>query len=173
MLYKKFPDSTEGELTRLRASLVKGEKLAEIGREIGLANQLKLGTGELKSGGWRRNSILANTIEAIIGAVYLDSDIETCREVILNLYQTHLENLDPTDIKKDAKSRLQEYLQSRKQNIPVYEVIEEKGASHQPEFTVSCKVELLEESVIAKGHSKRKAEQLAAEKALSILSLEQ
>jgi ribonuclease III len=171
IIYRKFPDAAEGELTRLRASLVKGEKLAEIGRELQLSNRLKLGTGELKSGGWRRDSILANTIEALIGAVYLDSDIETCRVFIHNLYQSHLENIDPADLKKDAKSHLQEYLQSRKSNVPTYEVLEESGTSHQPEFTVSCEVEFLDETIIAKGTSKRKAEQAAAEKAISMINL--
>lgn len=168
-IYHQFPDSDEGDLTRLRASLVKGEKLAEIGREMQLADELKLGSGELKSGGWRRNSILANTLEALIGAVYLDSNIESCRDFILNLYQAHLENIDPTDIKKDAKSQLQEHLQSRKQDVPVYEVIDESGTSHQPEFTVSCQLNLLDEPVIATGSSKRKAEQAAAKKAMSLL----
>jgi len=169
IIYHKFPNATEGEMTRLRASLVKGEKLAEIGRDIQLANKIKLGTGELKSGGWRRDSILANTLEAIIGAVYLDSDIESCRHFILNLYQAHLENIDPENIKKDAKSQLQEYLQSRKQNVPVYEIIDERGSSHQPEFTVSCKINLLDDVVTAEGQSKRKAEQAAAEKVMAIL----
>ncbi|MCZ6803883.1 MAG: ribonuclease III [Proteobacteria bacterium] len=168
-IYRKFPNASEGELTRLRASLVKGEKLAEISRELQLANEIKLGSGELKSGGWRRDSILANTLEALIGAVYLDSDIESCRYFILTLYQSYLENIDPTDIKKDAKTQLQEYLQSRKHNIPVYEIIDERGSAHQPEFTVSCKIDLLDEVVVAEGSSKRKAEQAAAEKTMVIL----
>jgi ribonuclease III len=171
IIYHKFPKATEGELTRLRASLVKGEKLAEIGRDFQLSNELKLGAGELKSGGWRRDSILANTVEALIGAIYLDSDIESCRNFILDLYQSHLENIDPTDIRKDAKSQLQEYLQSRRKDVPIYVIVEESGTSHHPEFTVSCEVELLDEIVIAKGSSKRKAEQSAAEKAMSALNL--
>jgi len=172
IIYQKFPEASEGELTRVRASLVKGEKLAEISREIQLASEIKLGTGELKSGGWRRDSILANTLEALIGAIYLDSNIESCRSVILNLYQSHLENIDPADIKKDAKSQLQEYLQSRKQNVPDYEVIDEFGSSHQPEFTVSCKIDLFDDAVVAKGTSKRKAEQAAAEKIIIMLESE-
>jgi ribonuclease-3 len=171
VIYHKFPNSAEGDLTRLRSSLVKGEKLAEIAREIQLSNELKLGQGELKSGGWRRDSILANTIEALIGAVYLDSGIEQCRNFILNLYQSHLDNIDPADIKKDSKSQLQEYLQSRKQDVPIYKVISESGSSHQPEFTVSCEINLIDDIVIAKGTSKRKAEQAAAEKAMSKLNL--
>lgn len=171
IIYHKFPDASEGELTRLRASLVKGEKLAEIGRDIQLSNELKLGPGELKSGGWRRDSILANTIEALIAAVYLDSGIEACRSFIFDLYQIHLENIDPSDIKKDPKSQLQEYLQSRKQSVPTYDVIDESGTSHQPEFTVSCKVDSLDELVIAKGTSKRKAEQTVAKKVMSMLNI--
>ncbi len=170
-LYHRFPDSSEGLLTRLRASLVKGEKLAEIAREIQLSDKLKLGTGELKSGGWRRDSILADTLEALIGAVYLDSDFESCRTFIFELYQSHLERIDLSEIKKDAKTELQEYLQSRKQETPSYEVIKESGSSHQPEFTVSCKVDLLDEDIVAKGTSKRKAEQAAAKKAISILDI--
>jgi len=170
-IYHKFPSSSEGELTRLRSSLVKGEKLAKIGREIQLSDKLKLGTGELKSGGWRRDSILANTIEALIGAVYLDSDIESCRIFILDLYQHHLEDIDPSDIKKDPKSQLQEYLQSRNQDVPIYETVDESGTSHQPEFTVSCKTNLLDEPIIAKGTSKRRAEQAAAKKVMSILGI--
>ena len=171
IIYAKFPDASEGVLTRLRASLVKGEKLAEIGRELQLSDKLKLGQGELKSGGWRRDSILANTLEALIAAVYLDSGIESCRVFILNLYQSHLEKVDPADIKKDAKSQLQEYLQSIKENVPVYKVTEEYGSSHQPEFIVSCDINLLDELVVAKGASKRKAEQAAAEKAMSKLKI--
>ena len=169
IIYQQFPTASEGELTRLRASLVKGEKLAEISREIQLSNEIKLGTGELKSGGWRRDSILANTLEALIGAVYLDSGIERCREFILNLYKTHLDNVNPADIKKDAKTQLQEYLQSRTQSVPEYKVISETGSSHEPEFTVSCKIDLFDEAVIATGKSKRKAEQAVAKQVIIML----
>ena len=98
-LYLNFPDAAEGELTRLRATLVKKEKLAEIARELSLEKQLKLGTGELKSGGWRRDSILANTLESIIGAVYLDSNINECRSIISAIYSEHLKHIDPKNIK--------------------------------------------------------------------------
>lgn len=171
-IYHEFPDTNEGDLTRLRASLVKGEKLAEIAKEINLSDIIKLGTGELKSGGWRRKSILANTVEAIIGAVYLDSDFETCRKFIIRLYYSHLQNINPVNIKKDAKTVLQEYLQSIKQNVPEYNTVNETGLSHQPEFTVSCAIDLLEEPILATGSSKRKAEQAAAEKAMKLLKSE-
>ena len=98
-LYLNFPDAAEGELTRLRATLVKKEKLAEIARELSLEKQLKLGTGELKSGGWRRDSILANTLESIIGAVYLDSNINECRSIISAIYSEHLKHIDPKNIR--------------------------------------------------------------------------
>ena len=168
-IYNKFSTSAEGELTRLRASLVKKEKLAEIAREILLDKEIKLGSGELKSGGWRRDSILANTLEALIGAIYLDSDIEKCRVFTLNIYHKHLAIINPQDIKKDPKSQLQEFLQSRKKPTPVYEVINEEGSSHRPEFTISCKVDLLDGSIIATGSSKQKAEQAVAKKILQQL----
>lgn len=171
-LYKKFPTVAEGDLTRSRASLVKGERLAEIAKQTGLTNQIKLGGGELKSGGWHRKSILANTLEALFGAIYLDSGIQACREFILELYQPYLEDFDPIEIKKDAKSQLQEYLQAKQRHIPVYEMIEESGTSHNPEFTVSCKIDLLDDSVVATGHSKRKAEQSAAAKVLKLLEID-
>ncbi|MEC7875200.1 MAG: ribonuclease III [Pseudomonadota bacterium] len=168
-IYNKFSHSAEGELTRLRASLVKKEKLAEIARDISLEKEVKLGSGELKSGGWQRDSILANTLEALIGAIYLDSDIKKCRSFILTIYHKHLEIIDPENIRKDPKSRLQEYLQSRKKPTPIYEVINEKGSSHKPEFTISCKVDLLDDLIIATGSSKQKAEQAVATKILNKL----
>ena len=168
-IYHQFPTANEGDLTRLRASLVKGEKLAEIAKETSLSDKIKLGTGELKSGGWRRDSILANTVEAIIGAVYLDSNFETCRDFILELYKSHLNNIHPDDIKKDAKTLLQEHLQSIKQDVPEYKTVKETGSSHQPEFTVSCKLNMIDEPILATGSSKRKAEQAAAEKAMQQL----
>ncbi len=123
----------------------------------------------MKSGGWRRDSILANTLEALIGAVYLDSDIDVCRKLILHLYSSHLENVDPADIRKDAKTQLQEHLQSRKQNVPEYKVISETGSSHEPEFTVSCKIDLFDDVVVAIGNSKRKAEQAVARQVITML----
>ena len=129
-----------------------------------------MGSGELKSGGFRRDSILANTLEALIGAIYLDSNIDECRFFILNIYQEHLAIIDPKNIKKDPKSQLQEYLQSRKKPTPVYNVVNEEGSSHSPEFTISCKIDLLDELIIATGTSKQKAEQSVAKKILQILN---
>lgn len=165
-LFQKFPGANEGDLTRLRAYLVKGERLAEIANQHGLQDKINLGPGELKSGGWRRKSVLANTFEAILGAVFLDSNFVSCQRVILDLYQPYLENIKIDDIQKDAKTRLQEFLQSRQLSTPEYKLISQTGSPHNPHFTVCCVIEHLELEVIAEGNSKRKAEQAAAEKAL-------
>jgi len=171
-LFEKFPDNREGGLSRLRASLVKGEKLAELATGINLGQYLILGSGEMKSGGYRRASILADTMEAIIGAVHLDSDFARCKKLILHLYQQSLSNLsDITDTEdlKDPKTRLQEYLQSRKQPLPEYHMDEVTGESHNQIFTISCNVSCLEKSTIGKGSSRRVAEQESAELALRLL----
>ena len=168
-LYKKFPDADEGQLTRLRSQLVKGERLAEISNELELQSKLNVGPGELKSGGWRRQSVLANTLEAIIGAIYIDSNFLSCKTIILELYKPYLDKIDLSDIKKDAKTELQEYLQSRHINVPDYSVVKESGSSHSPVFQVECKVDTLDKAVFAEGSSKRKAEQAAAKKVLEIL----
>ena len=171
-LYQQYPEASEGQLTRLRAHLVKGERLAEIARTIELQENLKLGQGELKSGGWRRDSVLANTLEAIIGAIYLDSDFIACRTFIISLYQAYLAELNLNDIKKDPKTELQEYLQAHKQQKPVYKVINESGSPHKPTFKVTCMVDALDMEIVAEGTSKRKAEQQAARQALEKLHLE-
>ena len=168
-LYRQFPQASEGELTRLRASFVNKDTLAKVAKGIELGRHLKLGSGELKSGGWRRDSILANTVEAIFGAIYLDSGIDMCRNCVLHLYQDLLTGITPDTLVKDAKTRLQEYLQARKQPLPVYDIIAEEGEVHAREFTVECKVTGLEETVIARGRSKRSAEQSAAQKAIELL----
>ncbi len=171
-LYDLYPEASEGQLTRLRAHLVKGERLAEIARDLELQEHLILGQGELKSGGWRRDSVLANALEAIIGAIYLDSDFQTCHKFLTGLYKTYIDELGLDDIKKDPKTELQEYLQARKQQKPVYKVIDESGSSHKPVFKVACKIDELEADVVAEGNSKRKAEQLAARQALDLLILQ-
>ncbi len=171
ILFSQFPDADEGQLSRLRASLVKGEKLAQIANEQQIQELLILGPGELKSGGWRRKSILANTLEAIIGAVYLDSDIATCRGYIQNLYQEHLNSLTLADVKKDAKTMLQEFLQSKQRDKPVYELLSETGKSHCPEFKVACLIKDIDKEFIATGQSKKNAEQAAAQLALDALQL--
>ena len=168
-LFKRFPQVKEGKLSRLRASLVRGETLAELGRELNLGEVLVLGPGELKSGGFRRESILADAVEALFGAVYLDSGFENARTLILRLYDERLQNIDVTEAVKDPKTRLQELLQSRKLPLPIYNVKELKSDQQQPVFEASCQVSLLDKLVIAQGSSHRKAEKRAAERALTLI----
>lgn len=173
-LYERFPQVKEGKLSRLRAALVKGVTLAEIGRELDLGEVLILGPGELKSGGFRRESILADTVEALIGAVYLDSDIKQAKDLILSLFAERLEAIDVEQVIKDPKTRLQELLQSQKQPLPIYSVKELKTTSSQmPLFEASCQVSLLDKVVIAQGPSHRKAEQKSAERALILIAQQQ
>ncbi|MEE8320220.1 MAG: ribonuclease III [Gammaproteobacteria bacterium] len=169
VLYHQFPQAPEGELTRLRAALVKKETLAGLGRDVGLGDHLILGSGELKSGGWRRDSILANAMEAIIGAIYLDSGFDVCRKCVLHLFRELLTNISPEGSGKDPKTELQEYLQARKKPLPVYNVIAEEGEAHVREFTIACKVAGIEQAVMAQGRTKRSAEQSAAHKVLELL----
>ncbi|OEF91706.1 ribonuclease III [Vibrio splendidus] len=169
-LYHRFPKVNEGDMSRMRATLVRGHTLAELGREFELGDYLKLGPGELKSGGFRRDSILADAVEAIIGAIYLDSDTETVRSIILSWYQSRLDAIQPGVSQKDPKTRLQEFLQGRRNPLPVYTVTNIKGEAHNQEFTVECEVAGVDKPVIGKGTSRRKAEQAAAETALEQLS---
>ncbi|CAM2871169.1 MULTISPECIES: ribonuclease III [Vibrio] len=169
-LYHRFPKINEGDMSRMRATLVRGHTLAELGREFELGDYLKLGPGELKSGGFRRDSILADAVEAIIGAIYLDSGTEAVRGIILSWYQTRLDAIKPGVSQKDPKTRLQEFLQGRRKPLPVYTVTNIKGEAHNQEFTVSCDVAGIGMPVIGKGTSRRKAEQAAAETALEQLS---
>jgi ribonuclease-3 len=164
-LYHQFPKVQEGDLSRMRSTLVRGQTLAEIAKEFKLGEFLRLGPGELKSGGFRRESILADSVEAIIGAVYLDADTEVCREVVLSWYQQRLDEIQPGVGQKDPKTQLQEYLQGRKLPLPIYSVIATKGQAHNQEFTIACLVEGYKEFT-AKGTSRRKAEQTVAQIAL-------
>jgi len=169
VLFEQFPKHDEGDLTRMRSSLVKGVTLAEIGRDFNLGEYLILGPGELKSGGHRRESILEDAIEAIIGAVYLDSDIIVCKALILTWFAKRLSAIKPGHEQKDPKTRLQEYLQSRKISLPVYDVIDTTGQSHNQQFTVRCSTQVIDREVVAKGTSRRKAEQEAAQQVLAII----
>ncbi|WP_420933339.1 ribonuclease III [Alteromonas sp. A081] len=161
-LYKRFPEVPEGKLTRMRSTLVKGDTLAELAREASMGELLHLGPGELKSGGHRRSSILADAVEALLGAIYLDSGMEEVRNVIDRLWETRINRLDPHAHPKDNKTRLQEFLQGRKLPLPTYEVLSISGKDHAQVFQVSCTVENLAEPVKASGNSRRKAEQEAA-----------
>ncbi|MDH5692523.1 MAG: ribonuclease III [Gammaproteobacteria bacterium] len=169
MLFEKFPKAREGELSRLRASLVKKETLAEIGRNLKLGDFIYLGPGELKSGGFRRDSILADTVEAIMGATYLDGGFEACKTLILGLYEHRLNQITIDRNLKDPKSALQEYLQSRHLPLPVYHVMSISGEPHQQTFEVSCEVEGLSAPCSGQGTSRRRAEQAAAQGALNKL----
>lgn len=169
VLFEKFPKHDEGDLTRMRSSLVKGVTLAKLGRDFKLGEHLILGAGELKSGGHQRDSILEDAVEAIIGAVYLDSDQETCKALILAWFNHHLEIIKPGNEQKDPKTRLQEYLQGRKIALPEYEVIEVSGQSHNQQFTVRCITSVIDTEVISKGTSRRKAEQSAAQQVLDLI----
>ncbi|HEA26558.1 MAG TPA: ribonuclease III [Ectothiorhodospiraceae bacterium] len=166
VIYHKFPNIDEGQLSRLRAALVKGDNLANKARELELGQYLKLGAGELKSGGFRRSSILADAFEALIGAVFVDSDELQVRKLIMRLFADEFKNINLERANKDPKTELQEFLQSRGRAVPEYEVVKIEGKSHQQTFTVSCCVESLEQSVNATGGSRRKAEQAAAKKVL-------
>lgn len=168
-LYHQFKGISEGDLSRIRAFLVKGETLAVIAKEFGLSDYLRLGPGELKSGGFRRESILADTVEAIIASVYEDGGLDVCRQFVMRLYKKRLAELDPKNVGKDPKTRLQEYLQSRKQELPEYSVISVNGPAHAQQFTVSCNVESLSKKFESTATNRRKAEQLAAEQALDAL----
>lgn len=170
-LYKRFPKSREGDLSRMRSTLVRGQTLAEFGLEFNLGDYLRLGPGELKSGGYRRESTLADAVEAIIGAVFLDSGIDTCSNLILSWYKFRLDEISPGLNQKDPKTLLQEYLQARKLPLPNYTVIDTKGQAHNQSFTVECVVEGMN-SIVSVGSSRRKAEQKAAEKALKIIKHE-
>jgi len=165
-LYEKFPGASEGQLSRLRASLVKRDTLAKLALELDLGECLFLGTGELKSGGFRRSSILADAVEALIGAVERDGGLEAAQELVLHLYRQRLEEVDLQRASKDPKTRLQELLQGRAMPLPQYEVSEVNGKVHNQTFIVECQVEALGITSRGKGTSRRKAEQAAAELAL-------
>jgi len=168
-LFNKFPQAKEGKLSRLRASLVKGVTLAEIARELDLGEVLILGPGELKSGGFRRESILADTVEAVLGAVYLDNGLDAAKALILRLFDERLNSIDVNEVIKDPKTRLQELLQSRQHSLPIYSVKEVRTDNNQPIFEASCQVELLKKVVVAQGSSHRKAEQKSAERVLTLI----
>merc|ERR1711879_787994 len=169
-LYRRFGEAREGKLSRLRARLVKGETLADVAREFDLGEFLLLGSGELKSGGHRRDSILADVVEALIGAIYLDAGLDAAQERILSWYRARLDALSLEDPIKDPKTRLQEYQQGRHQSLPRYDVISVEGPSNKQVFTVTCTIS---DSPVTRslGSSRRAAEQAAAEQVLIALGL--
>lgn len=169
-LYQRFPDEKEGRLSRLRATLVKQDTLAELAREFKLGDYLLLGPGELKSGGFRRDSILADTVEAVLGAIYRDCvSMETCEARIRAWYGNRIEALAEATVIKDSKSRLQELLQSRRLELPVYSVVSIEGEAHNQHFTVECQVPGLPDLTRGAGPTRRHAEQDAAAAALLLM----
>jgi ribonuclease-3 len=166
-LYKKFPQAAEGQLSRLRASLVKQKTLADIARELKLSEFLVMGTGELKSGGFNRNSILSDAVEAIVGAVYLEAGFQTTAELLAVWFESRFAALSLDQAEKDAKSQLQEWLQAQKLPLPEYELLSVEGESHDQTFSVRLKLSVLENSIETTGTSRRGAEQSAAAEALA------
>lgn len=169
LLYTKFSKLNEGDLSRVRANLVKQQALFEIAQTLELSHYLHLGEGELKSGGLRRPSILADALEAIIGAVFIDGGFEAARKILGRLYTTILAHIDPQTLGKDDKTLLQEYLQANKFALPQYTVIATHGAAHSQQFEVECSVPELDIKVLGNGASRRAAEQVAANLALAIV----
>ncbi len=169
VLYDRFPDLQEGELSRLRARLVCQDSLYQLAQALDLGKMLRLGEGEIKSGGHRRPSILADALEAVFGAIYLDGGFERAREVIARLYLPMLDGLLPGEMMKDAKTRLQEWLQGHRKALPQYQLVETSGAAHEQRFQVACVIESPPLRTVGTGTSRRLAEQAAAEEALKAL----
>lgn len=162
-LYQRFPKLSEGDLSRMRAQLVKEPTLGEIAVSLNLGDHLRLGEGELKSGGWRRPSVLADALEAIVGAAYLDGGFEAAEQMVIRLFAPLLEKLDPKAIGKDPKSLLQEHLQGWKMDLPEYKVLATEGEAHCQTFRVECHIGKLNITTSGEGTSRRAAEQQAAE----------
>jgi ribonuclease-3 len=171
LLYERYSKIDEGDLSRLRANLVKQQALYEIAQRLEISQFLHLGEGELKSGGFRRPSILADTLEALFGAIFLDAGFDAARDVIRALYIPILDTVDPKTLGKDAKTLLQEYLQGRKIALPQYNVVATHGAAHNQEFEIECLVPKFDIKVFGAGGSRRAGEQAAAQCALDILQL--
>ena len=162
-LFKRFPEAREGDLSRIRSQLVRAESLAEIARELDLGPELLLGPGEMKSGGHRRDSILGDTVEALLGAVFLDQGLGAVEACIQNWFSASLNTLTLDTPVKDAKTALQEWLQARGKPLPEYLVVKTEGEDHSRLFTMSCTIDAVEKTAQATASSRRKAEQLVAE----------
>jgi ribonuclease-3 len=169
-LHDRFSYLAEGALTRLRANLVRKPSLAALARKLDLGQCIELGGGELKSGGYDRDSILGDTLEAVFGAIFQDGGFAEATRVILALYDDDLAHLDPSVIPKDPKTQLQEYLQKHSLPTPSYEVVEITGEAHNQNFVVECQLASLPRPVTGEGNSRRAAEQQAAERALALIS---
>lgn len=170
VLYEQYPTLSEGKLSRLRSLLVRGETLSELALELNLGDYLILGQGEMKSGGFRRKSILADAVEAIFAAIYLDGGFSSVQKIIVQLYQSRLSDSNFEHSLKDNKTRLQEYLQGNKAPIPVYELYDTTGDEHDQVFHVRCCLPSTQQTTTASGSSRRKAEQQAAKAMLEALN---
>ena len=168
-LFRRYPDLAEGELSRMRANLVRQDTLHQLAVALNLGDSLRLGEGELKSGGNQRPSILADAVEALIGAVFLDAGFEAAQSVIARLYLPLFDEMRSGPVTKDAKTSLQEWLQGRKKPLPRYHVIEASGAAHEQRFEVACEIENPALRTTGQGSSRRLAEQAAADRALKAL----
>lgn len=166
MLYERYGDLDEGDLSRVRANLVKQQALYEIAQTLQLSDCLRLGEGELKSGGFKRPSILADSFEAIVGAIFLDSGFEASKKVLRKWYSQILEHVDPRTLGKDDKTLLQEYLQGHQLPLPIYTVVATTGVAHNQQFEVECSIPSLKVTLNGKGASRRAAEQAAAKLSL-------
>ncbi len=169
LLYDAHPLADEGALSRLRATLVSGETLAQIAAELNLGEHLRLGAGELKTGGFRRASILADALEALLGAIFLDAGFDAAAAVVARIMGPRMSDLPAADTLKDPKTRLQEALQARGLALPVYTLTAVTGNPHLQSFTVTCEVPVFGLTAVAEGGSRRRAEQLAAAKLLELL----
>jgi ribonuclease-3 len=169
ILYDKFSEAPEGVLSRLRANLVNQGSLADLAREHRFGDYLLLGSGELKSGGFRRESILSDALEAVIGALFLDQGIDVCKQWIKDLFHEKLEALSLDNWQKDPKTQLQELMQAKKIDLPEYTLLTMSGLPHEQTFKVKCTISLLKDACIGTGVSRKRAEQAAAEKMLQLL----
>ena len=168
-LFRTFPDLVEGEMTRLRAVLVNQDGLSRVARHLDIGTHIRLGGGEVKTGGAERASILADTLEAIVGALYLDSGFDNAETVVLGMYTDILQDIDPQNIGKDSKTRLQEYLQAHKFKLPIYDVLEISGEAHEQCFVVECVLGELNLRARGSGASRKSAEQAAAREVLKLI----
>ena len=168
-LFERHPEASEGDMSRMRARLVRGSTLAEVAAAMELGRRIRMGEGERKSGGFRRSSILADAFEALLGAIYLDGGFEACRAVILERFDPLIDALPSSDQLKDAKTRLQEWLQGRARPLPEYRLLEESGADHQKSFRVACRLADADLQTEETGRSRRRAEQAAAARMLALL----
>ncbi|MDR2219704.1 MAG: ribonuclease III [Methylobacillus sp.] len=169
LLYQRFPALPEGDLSRLRAHLVREATLSEVATQLSLGEHMRLGDGEMKSGGWKRPSMLADTLEALFGAIFLDGGFAAAQTVIEKLYAPLLEGMDPKALGKDPKTFLQEYLQGRKLALPEYVLLATEGEAHRQSFHIECRIAALNVSAQGAGTSRRAAEQQAAQAAYELL----